>query len=62
MLQTDQNIKEKIIFDEPMKKHTSFKVGGTADEFIKIKNEEELKEALKYAKEKNTNNNYRKWK
>ena len=53
MLQTDQNIKEKIIFDEPMKKHTSFKVGGTADEFIKIKNEEELKEALKYAKEKN---------
>ena len=53
MLKTNTNIEEKIIFDEPMKKHTSFKIGGTADEFVKITNEEELKEALKYAKNKN---------
>ena len=53
MLKTNTNIEEKIIFDEPMKKHTSFKIGGTADQFIKVTNEEELKEAIKYAKDKN---------
>ena len=53
MLKTNTNIEEKIIFDEPMKKHTSFKIGGTADEFVKVTNEEELKEAVKYAKSKN---------
>lgn len=50
MSKNECNIKEKIIFDEPMKKHTSFKIGGAADQFIKIKNEQELKEAIKYAK------------
>ena len=53
MLKTNTNLEEKIIFDEPMKKHTSFKIGGTADQFIKVTNEEELKEAIKYAKDKN---------
>lgn len=53
MLKTNTNIEEKIIFDEPMKKHTSFKIGGIADQFIKIKDEEELQEAIKYAKNKN---------
>ena len=53
MLKTNINIEEKIIFDEPMKKHTSFKIGGIADEFIKVKNENELTQAIKYAKEKN---------
>lgn len=53
MLKTNANIEEKIIFDEPMKKHTSFKIGGTADEFIKVTNEEELNKAIKYAKVKN---------
>lgn len=53
MLKTNTNIEEKIIFDEPMKKHTSFKIGGTADQFVKVTNEEELKKAIKYAKGKN---------
>lgn len=53
MLKTKSNIEEKIIFDEPMKKHTSFKIGGTADEFIKVKDKQELQEAIKYAKNKN---------
>lgn len=52
MLKTTNSIKEKIIFDEPMKKHTSFKIGGTADEFVKVTNEEELKKAIEYAKGK----------
>lgn len=38
--------------DEIMAKHTSFKVGGKADIFIKIKTLEELKYILKYIKEK----------
>lgn len=53
MLKTKNNIEEKIIFDEPMKKHTSFKIGGTADQFIKVKDEKELQEAIEYAKNKN---------
>lgn len=41
--------------DEPMSKHTSFKIGGNADIFIKISNIEELKLILKFIKEKNIN-------
>lgn len=53
MLKQNINIEEKIIFDEPMKNHTSFKIGGTADFFIKVDTIEELKMAIKYGKERN---------
>ena len=43
--------KEKIFFEEPMKKHTTFKIGGPAECFIKIDSKENLKEILKTAKE-----------
>lgn len=46
------NIEDKIIFEEPMNKHTSFRIGGVADLFITVNNEEELYQAIKYAKEK----------
>lgn len=39
--------------DEPMYKHTSFKIGGNADIFIKVKTIEELKFILEYVKENN---------
>lgn len=52
MLKQTTNIENKIIFDEPMKNHTSFKIGGTADLFVKVDTEEELNQALKYAKKK----------
>lgn len=42
---------EQILKDEPMKLHTSFKVGGNAEYFVKAKNINELKEILKYVKE-----------
>ena len=29
--------KENILLDEPMKKHTSFKIGGDAEFFVKAK-------------------------
>ncbi|MBQ3817541.1 MAG: UDP-N-acetylmuramate dehydrogenase [Clostridia bacterium] len=37
--------------NEPMKKHTSFKIGGDADLFLYIKNADELKEVLALSKE-----------
>ena len=45
--------KDKILKNEPMKKHTSFKVGGNADYFVIIENEKELKEILKFTKQNN---------
>lgn len=42
--------KEKILYQEPMKKHTTFKIGGLAECLVKIDNIEELKKILKYAK------------
>lgn len=45
-------IKESFL-DEPMKRHTSFRVGGSADVFVVPKNIEELKKLLKYIKENN---------
>ena len=38
--------------DEPMSKHTSFRVGGLADIWIKVKNIDELEFIIKYVKEK----------
>lgn len=43
----------KIYLNEPMKKHTSFKIGGNADIFIKVENIEEIEYILKLAKEEN---------
>lgn len=51
-------LKEKIdtkdlLINEPMSKHTTFKVGGNADLLIKVKSVEEIKFVLKIAKENN---------
>lgn len=46
---TKTNIDKK----EPMSKHTSFKIGGIADYFVKIKTEEELRNVLNLAKNEN---------
>lgn len=45
--------KDRIKQNEPMKKHTTFKIGGPADFFIKINTIEELKKIVKFAKEQN---------
>lgn len=42
---------ENIKYNEPMKKHTSFKIGGPAECFIKAQKIEEIKEVLKLVKE-----------
>lgn len=40
---------ERIFYEEPMKDHTSFKVGGPAEVFIKVENEQELQEIQAFA-------------
>ena len=45
--------KENMLFKEPMKKHTAFKIGGPADTFIKVDSIEDLKEILKLSKNNN---------
>ena len=44
---------ENIIYNEPMKKHTTFKIGGPAQIFIKIDNIEDLKKVLLFANKNN---------
>ena len=44
--------KERILLNEPMDKHTTFKIGGIADIFIKVKKEEELKGILNISNSK----------
>ena len=45
--------KTRFFLNEPMKKHTSFKIGGVADCFVVINDEAELIQVLKYLKEEN---------
>ena len=42
--------KDKILYNEPMIKHTTFKIGGPAECFVKIDNIEDLKEILSFSK------------
>ena len=42
---------ENVYINEPMSKHTSFKIGGNAEYFIKIQNIDSLRYVLKLSKE-----------
>ncbi len=44
-----QNI--EVLENEPMKNHTTFKIGGNADLFVKVKSKSELTKTLELAKE-----------
>ena len=45
--------KERVVLNEPMKKHTTFKIGGPADIFVKVETLEELKYAISVIRENN---------
>lgn len=45
----------KVKFNEQMSKHTTFKIGGIAECFIKVDTLEELKEILRFVKDNNIN-------
>jgi len=42
--------KEKVLVKEPMSKHTSFRIGGEADYFIKVSTIEEVQKLHKLSK------------
>ena len=44
---------DQIYLNETMSKHTSFKIGGPADIFVKPKNIDELKNIIEIAKQNN---------
>lgn len=46
---------ENIKYNEPMRDHTTMKVGGNAKIFIEPKNEQQIINVIKYAKENNIN-------
>lgn len=49
-----KEIKDSTVYkNEPMSKHTSFKIGGNADIYIKAKTVEDIKIVLKVANENN---------
>ncbi len=54
-----QNLKEigvgEILLDEPMKNHTSFKIGGPVDLMLIPENEDQLIKAIKILKDNNIN-------
>ena len=45
--------KEKIFYNEPMSKHTSFKVGGNADFYVKANTISQIQNILQFAKQNN---------
>ena len=47
---TKEILTEQIFMNEPMNKHTTFKVGGNADIFVKVRNIKELMSVIKIAK------------
>ena len=42
---------EQVLFDEPMKKHTTFRIGGPADVFVMPRTREEVSKALEICRQ-----------
>ena len=40
--------KDNVKYNEPMSKHTSFKVGGIADLYLEVDSKEKLEKILKF--------------
>ena len=45
--------KDRVLQNEPMSKHTTFKIGGPADIFVKVNSVQELKYVVNLSKENN---------
>jgi UDP-N-acetylmuramate dehydrogenase len=51
--QLENRFSDRVRFNEPMAVHTTFRVGGPADAFVTVNNENELIYLVKWLKEKN---------
>ena len=45
-------IRSKILFNEPLAKHTTFKIGGPARAWVEPENLEDLKRILKFSRDR----------
>ena len=45
---------DRLFFNEPMKLHTTFRIGGSADFFVKPESEDEIKALIECAGKYNT--------
>lgn len=52
MIEQFKEISPQLMINEPMKKHTTFKIGGDADMYVSVESVEELSALIKLAKEK----------
>ena len=41
-------ITDNVIYDEPMSKHTTFRIGGTADAFVSPENALEIEKIIHF--------------
>lgn len=44
--------KENVLKDEPMSRHTTFRIGGAADFFVKVQTISQLQEAMRIFKKR----------
>lgn len=47
------SLTDNALFDEPMRNHTTFKIGGCADVFVSVKSALEIEKLIQYCKEDN---------
>ena len=47
-------ITDNVFYDEPMSKHTTFRIGGTADAFVSPENALEIEKIIHFCKDTDT--------
>lgn len=47
-------ITDNVVYDEPMSKHTTFRIGGTADAFVSPENALEIEKIIHFCKDTDT--------
>ena len=47
-----EHVSEDVLFDEPMRRYTTFRIGGPVDALVTVKTEQELKDMIVWARDK----------
>jgi UDP-N-acetylmuramate dehydrogenase len=48
-----QHFGPRVLFDEPMRRHTTFRIGGPVDALVSVKNEQEIRDVVLWAEDRN---------
>ena len=56
MIEKEQlmSISDNVLFDEPMSRHTTFRIGGAADAFVSVRGADEAERVIQYCKDTDT--------